>query len=94
MWKKANLCNKQIECISCEHNYFCGSWTEFVNNHGDVKTYAHFDKRVSLRMTPVRQYVMEPGNIITLLAPGIFNHKNAGDFNQIPPELSGQFLPK
>lgn len=65
MWKKANLCNKQIECISCEHNYFCGFWTEFVNNHGDVKTYAHFDKRVSLRMTPVRQYVMEPGNIIT-----------------------------
>ena len=29
-----------------------------------------------------------------VLAPGIFNHKNAGDFNQIPPELSGQFLPK
>ena len=29
-----------------------------------------------------------------VLAPGIFDHKNAGDFNQILPELFGQFLPK
>ena len=32
---------------------------------GDVKSYAHFDKRVSLRMERVRQYIMEPRNIIT-----------------------------
>jgi len=36
----------------------------------------------------------ENGYVGAVLAPGIFNHKNAGDFNQIPPELSGQFLPK
>ena len=65
MWKKANLCSKQTICNTCEKNEFCKAWEKFVKDHGDIKIYAHFDKRVSLRMKTVRQYVMNPQKIIT-----------------------------
>lgn len=42
---------------------FCRGWVHFIKSHSDVKSYAHFDKRVSLAMPSIRKYVMSPENI-------------------------------
>lgn len=58
MQKKYNICNEKIQCDLCESNDICKAWIHFVNNHKDVKSYAHFDLKVSLRHQSVREYVM------------------------------------
>jgi len=41
----------------------CNSWIEFVKKHSKIKPYAHFDKRVSLEMPSIREYVLNTEKI-------------------------------
>ena len=58
--KRVNLCNKDIECAQCELFYECDAWKKYVESHDDIKSYAHFSKKVSLKFDSVLQYVMNP----------------------------------
>lgn len=62
--KEYNLCNSSCHCKECPHIDFCSSWVSFIKNHGETKSYAHFDKRVSLAMPSIRRYVMSSENIV------------------------------
>lgn len=61
--KKYNQCSKLEICKNCLSNNQCKAWVEFVKSHNDTKPYAHFDKRVSLAMPSIRQYVMDRSKI-------------------------------
>ena len=63
--KKYNECQKQISCSDCKSNISCEEWVAFVSLHNDKKSYAHFDKRISLEMPTIRQYVMNEQKIVT-----------------------------
>lgn len=65
MQKKYNHCSKKIQCQDCSSNRFCHEWVEFVESHKEYKPYAHFDKRVSLEMPSIRNYVLSGTNITT-----------------------------
>ena len=56
--KRVNLCNKEIECAQCELFYECDAWKKYVESHDDIKSYAHFSKKVSLKFDSILQYVM------------------------------------
>ena len=58
--KRVNLCNKDIECAQCELFSECDAWKKYVESHDDIKSYAHFSKKVSLKFDSVLQYVMNP----------------------------------
>lgn len=57
--KEYNQCDSQKACSECSFEAFCKAWVDFVLAHNDEKFYAHFDKRVSLAMPSIRQYVMD-----------------------------------
>jgi len=61
--KEYNSCNLQVSCENCESNVFCEAWVRFVLLHNDTKSYAHFDKRVSLALPTIREYVQTERNI-------------------------------
>lgn len=63
--KKYNQCQQTISCYNCSSNHMCQSWVEFVKYHSDIKSYAHFDLRVSLSMPSIRKYVMDRDKIVT-----------------------------
>ena len=56
--KEYNCCQKNISCEECKSFDLCNEWVKFVKEHGDIKKYSHFDKRVSLAMPSIRQYVL------------------------------------
>lgn len=58
--KRVNLCNKEIDCELCKMLYECKAWKEYVETHNDIKSYAHFGKKVSLKFENVLKYVMNP----------------------------------
>lgn len=70
--KKYNNCTKHGHCDDCDSKDICSEWANFItkgqhdnsSKHYGAKPYAHFDKRVSLLMGAVRQYVMNPEKII------------------------------
>lgn len=61
--KRYNRCSKDCACAECEQNDLCGAWVSFVDKHGTQKGYAHFDRRVSLKMDSVRDYVMDRAKV-------------------------------
>lgn len=61
--KKENLCNQEINCELCKMLSECKAWEAYVKTHNDVKSYAHFGKRVSLRLENVLEYVMSPSKV-------------------------------
>ena len=61
--KKYNQCDKLEQCRICNSYDVCLAWVKFVSIHNETKTYAHFDKRVSLMMPSIRKYVMNEKNI-------------------------------
>lgn len=61
--KRYNRCSKDCACAECKQNDLCGAWVSFVDKHGTQKGYAHFDKRVSLEMDSVRDYVMDRAKV-------------------------------
>lgn len=61
--KKYNQCDRTELCKNCNLYHDCLAWVKFVGLHEDIKTYAHFDKRVSLMMLSIRKYVMDESNI-------------------------------
>lgn len=61
--KKYNQCLKSILCKNCNSFAKCQAWVNFVKNHGNIKSYAHFDRRVSLSMPSIRKYVMDTNEI-------------------------------
>lgn len=61
--KEYNGCLKQCLCKDCPSNFECGAWVDFVLLHSDIKPYAHFDKKVSLKLPTVRHYVMNNDKI-------------------------------
>jgi len=63
--KEYSSCALQIPCETCESNALCEAWVRFVLLHNDTKSYAHFDKRVSLALPTIRDYVMNERNIAT-----------------------------
>lgn len=63
MQKEYNQCQKSVRCGDCPSNHFCMAWVDYVKKHEEIKPYAHFDKRVSLKMPSIRKYVMNPQNI-------------------------------
>ena len=63
MQKEYNQCKKSESCKDCQSSDFCMAWVDYVKNHGEEKPYSHFDKRVSLKMPSIRQYVLNPQNI-------------------------------
>lgn len=63
--KEYNRCQKQRLCSDCPSNDFCKAWVNFILLHKERKHYVHFDKRVSLEMPSIRQYVMNGQKIAT-----------------------------
>lgn len=61
--KEYNQCEERKVCSECSSNDFCKAWVDFVSSHNEEKCYAHFDKRVSLAMPSIRQYVMDRGKV-------------------------------
>lgn len=63
--KKNNNCKKEIRCSSCENEKVCRAWSEYIklDVHSRIKRYAHFDKRVSLKMPSIQQYVTDRNRI-------------------------------
>lgn len=57
--KTYNCCSKTEPCIHCSCFDECSAWVNFILLHSDEKTYSHFDKRVSLAMPSIQQYVMD-----------------------------------
>lgn len=70
--KKYNNCKKCCECDCCDSEGICYQWVLFINKlqnrksykSNGVKPYAHFDRRVSLLMNNVREYVLNLENIV------------------------------
>ena len=67
--KKYNQCDKLEQCRICNSYDVCLAWVKFVSIHNETKTYAHFDKRVSLMMPSIRKYV-RPGVVERHYAAG------------------------
>lgn len=63
--KEYNHCQHPIACQNCELNHKCQAWVDFVKRHSEQKKYAHFDTRVSLARSSIRNYVMNPAKIVT-----------------------------
>lgn len=63
--KEYNHCQKSENCKECSCDSMCKAWMKFVNQHNDIKPYAHFDKRVSLSMPSIQRYVMDESKIAT-----------------------------
>lgn len=61
--KKYNQCSKTGACEECPQDDMCAAWAAFVDQHDKVKSYAHFDKRVSLGMDFVQKYVMDEAKV-------------------------------
>ena len=61
--KKYNCCLESKLCHDCISNELCKAWYSFVLQHKDTKSYAHFDKRVSLDLPSVRDYVLNTQKI-------------------------------
>lgn len=61
--KKYNCCVESKPCQDCISNELCKAWYSFVLQHKDPKSYAHFDKRVSLDLPSVRDYVLNTQKI-------------------------------
>ena len=61
--RRYGLCEKNYACGDCPQDDMCRAWASFVDKHDKVKSYAHFDKRVSLGMDFVRKYVMDEAKV-------------------------------
>lgn len=86
--KEYNQCEAQGACSECSSNDFCKSWVDFVLLHNDEKRYAHFDKRVSLAMPSIRQYVMNSQKIaVHSFYPFIHFTKTISRFGKKEPKV-------
>lgn len=63
--KLYNQCQLPMFCRDCESDHRCQAWVDFIKRHNDAKSYAHFDKKVSLAMPSIRRYVMNSSKIVT-----------------------------
>lgn len=61
--KEYNHCHKSVSCQECDSDALCRAWINFVDRHDDIKPYAHFDRRVSLAMPFIRNYIMNKDKI-------------------------------
>lgn len=53
----------ELFCNYCLNPTCKKSWKSFTEKHSDIKRYAHFDKRISLKTTYVQHYVLNPQKI-------------------------------
>lgn len=56
--KWVNCCRQNKPCRQCPSHEICRNWMEYVNKHCDIRHYAHFGGKLSLRFWDIREYVM------------------------------------
>lgn len=83
--KWANCCRQSIPCRKCPSHEMCHSWMEYVDKHCDIRRYAHFGGKLSLRFRDIRKYVMNRDKVaVHSFYPFIHFQKKNIRFHKIP----------